>query len=434
MNTHLNIFNSYSKSNRQYQLENDLTRAFAISMQENSLFFNDILKEVFKQTDYFNEFFNDMETKNEIAISIQVHSNDIKGFEKLFAVSLSEHIMREDHFWSQKNETRYDPICDIVIRINQIIIIIEAKRDNVDCTAQLYNQAFNICHKNDLELDNIKEIVHPIDLNWPKVMGNAVKVHSFETATGTNNRFLKDFIDLVKNHNFRWLPEPSIYSVSPDNTKAIQRRIDSAINELNKSESYKKLEYTDRSGLFFDLPWAQEVLYKVTEKGDLDISIYPGNTKSQGIYIFSHDPRIKNTVTIINKVYSVSSLYHIKFTSFQKYFSGLTFGDDMLAKPLYTINNFHNYCGRKRRGKDWNEIEALFDECFNKNYDWKKECNWESQVINSGRNQFDLSFGYELTILIPFKELQAIDKSKSDLTGLISLIETAYNELKTVYN
>jgi hypothetical protein len=32
MNKHLNLFTSYSKDDRNYQLENDLTRALAISL------------------------------------------------------------------------------------------------------------------------------------------------------------------------------------------------------------------------------------------------------------------------------------------------------------------------------------------------------------------------------------------------------------------
>ncbi len=433
MNTHLNIFNSYSKSNRQYQLENDLTRALAICMQENSLFFNDVLKDIFNQTNYFNEFFTDLESKNEIAISIQNNSNNITDFDKLFAVSLSEHVMKNDHFWSQKHETLYDPICDIVLRINQIVIIIEAKRDNVDCTAQLYNQAFNICQKNDISPEDMMDVIHPVDMNWPKLMGKAVKVHSFETATGRQNRFLKDFIDLVKKHNFRWLPEPSIFAVSQDNTRAIQRRIESAVNELSKSDRYRKLEYNDRLGLYFDEPWAKEVLFNISDNGDLLIMIFPGNTKSQGKYIFNSDPYLKEIVTIQNKHYKVSKSYHIKFTSFQSYFAGLWFNEAELKKDLYTKENFWKYCGRKKRGEDWNDIEALFNDCFIPTYDWKEVCNWESKIINSGKNQFDLSFGYELFIQIPFNELREVDQNKLDLSGLTNLIDSAFIAFKSIY-
>ncbi|WP_207431357.1 hypothetical protein [Sabulibacter ruber] len=431
MNTHLNIFRTYAKENRRYQLENDLTRALAICMQEDSLFFHEILKSILDPK-YVNEFFNDLSSLNQIEINIQKNSSEINGFEKIFAVSLSEYVMLPEHFWNQNYETLYDPICDIVININGIVIIIEAKRDNVDCTAQLYNQVFNILKKNELT-EELKEIVVPVNLNWQKLMEIAVKAYSFEKATNAPNRFLNDFIDLVKNHNFRWLPEPSIFSVSPDNTDAIYRRIESVINELNKKEEFNKLDYNNRLGLSLKQPWAQEILFSISENGDLIVAVYPGNTKSQGAYIFNQDSKPKDFISVGNKQYQVSIAYHVKFTSFQRYFTGLWFTEKDLIEELYTKDNFWKYCGRKKRGKDWDEISQLFDKTLNANFNWKKDCEWEAKIIKSKRSQFDMSFGYELSTVIPFQELRETDQNKSDLSGLTVLIESIYNEFRTIY-
>ena len=46
-------------------------------------------------------------------------------------------------------------------------------------------------------------------------------------------------------------------------------------------------------------------------------------------------------------------MYHIKFSSFQKYFSGLWFHDNILKSEIYTKENYHKYSGRKKRGDDW---------------------------------------------------------------------------------
>lgn len=431
MNSHLNIFKTYTKETRQFQLENDLTRAFAICIQENTLFFNDVLKAILDEKDS-KALFSDIYSKNEINISIQKSSSSISDFEKIYAVSLSEHEMTEDHFWKQNHETRYDPISDIVVNINGIAIIIEAKRNNWDSAAQLYNQAYNIC-QNDPDI-NIKDLVIPKDLNWFKLMEIAVRVHSFEKAAGVTNRFLKDFINLVKDHNFRWLPEPAIFAVSSDNKVAIKRRVESAVNEFSKSQAIKKLEYNNRLGLWFNQQWAQEVLFDVTDNGNLSVSIYPGNTKAQGSYIFFHDPHLKQNIEINNKSYALISLYHVKFTSFQRYFTGLWFDENSLDKPLYTKENFKQYCGRKKRDNDWDQVMKLFDQSFKPSYDWKAECQWNAKVVNSGRNQFDLSFGYQVNFEIPFKELRDIDQDKSDLSGLTELIKSAYEALKTIYS
>lgn len=140
------------------------------------------------------------------------------------------------------------------------------------------------------------------------------------------------------------------------------------------------------------------------------------------------DPSFNQTINILGTSYQLDINYHIKFTSFQRYFSGLFFGDNVLLKPLYTKANFSNHSGRKKRGSDWQQIENLFDDHFNVGFNWRDECNWTTKVINSGKNQFDISFGYEISVIIPFKSLQALDTNKSDLTSLVSLLNGIYQE------
>ena len=72
MNAHLNVFKTYTKKERTHQLENDLTRALAICLQEDPLFFHEILKLIFEDSKYFTEFFDDINNTNEISIEIQM--------------------------------------------------------------------------------------------------------------------------------------------------------------------------------------------------------------------------------------------------------------------------------------------------------------------------------------------------------------------------
>jgi len=429
MNRHLNIFKTYAKTSRSYQLENDLTRALAISLQEDNLFLHEFLKFVLKDTNYFNQFFEDIDGKSDIEIFIQKKTSSIGQFDKIIAVSLSEAEMFLEDFWAQKHDKKYDPICDLIITINEIVIVVEAKRDNVNCTAQLYNQVFNIFDKDESIKGQMKEMVIPIDLSWHKLMEITVKVGSFELATGNKSRFISDFIDLVKAHNFRWLPEPAISSLAFDNKSAIERRLGSAIQELAKSQNLTTL--SNRFGFEFSKPWAQEVIFGVTKDGNLAASIYPGNTKGQGIYLFKKEPVFLTQLTIQDQTYEIERSYHIKFTSFQKYFTGLWFSENDLIEDIYTQKNFWRYTGRKKRGADWDSIESFFNRCFKAEFNWKKKCNWLEKVINrgdnKGKNQFDISFGYEINIAIPFQTLKNIDTNKSDLTGLSNLLKSINN-------
>src|SRR5690606_8156253 len=113
MNSHLNVFKTYSRENRTYQLENDLTRALAICMQEDPLFFHEVLKCLI-EAQAFILLFSNTEVDNEVSIEIQRNTKELSGFEKIIAVSLSDFEMSEEHFWSQGNNKEYDPCCDIV--------------------------------------------------------------------------------------------------------------------------------------------------------------------------------------------------------------------------------------------------------------------------------------------------------------------------------
>ncbi|WGH75995.1 hypothetical protein P8625_02170 [Tenacibaculum tangerinum] len=432
MNSHLNIFKTYTNSQRSYQLENDLTRAFAISLQEDSLFFHEILKEVFKGTKFYSQLFDSLESETTISIDIQKRTSQLFEYEHIFAITLSEAEIGD--FWGAKNDRNYDPICDLVIKVNDVYLIIEAKRDNYDCTAQLYNQVLNVISSDEANTNSLNEkehgkVITPFDLNWAKLMAIAVKVLSFEKSFGNTNRFLADFVSLVKSHNYRWLPESPINSLQSNNKNSIFRRIDSAIIEASKIDSsITKLHYNDRLGIEFNKGWAQEILFNINKNGDLIVAIYPGNTKAQGHSLFKANPVFSQNISILDETYSVTKTYHIKFTSFQKYFTGLWFGDNVLNSDLYTRNNFYKFTGRKKRGKDWDEIEALFDNSLN--FDWKNECKWNNKIINSGKNQFDISFGYELVVEIPFEKLKELDIVQSDLTKLTELIKNISNEFR----
>lgn len=435
MNSHLNIFKTYTRETRSFQLENDLTRAFAISLQEDSLFFHELLKEIFKETPFYRQLFGSLESETTISIDIQQKASQVTDYEHIFAIALSEAEMSD--FWESKNNIEYDPICDLVIRINSVYLIVEAKRDRTDCTTQLYNQVFNIIKSNEENTISLSKQTHenfitPYDLNWKKLMSIAVRVLSFEKSFGHTNRFLSDFVSLVKSHNFKWLPESPISSLQSNNRSAILRRIESAIIEASKfDDKISKLPYNDRLGIVFLEGWAQEILFDINEFGDFCAVIYPGNTREQGKELFKHNLEFKEKINLLEESYQVTKLYHIKFTSFQRFFSGLWFNNTQVEGELYTISNFQEFTGRKRR-EEWGKIENLFDNFLR--YEWRKQCRWNEAIINSGKTQFDISFGYELVVTIPFHKLKEVDTEQYELTNLIELIKNIYSEFRNILN
>ncbi|MBH0058090.1 hypothetical protein I6F65_14095 [Pseudoalteromonas sp. SWXJZ94C] len=422
MNKHLNIFTTYAKDNRSYQLENDLTRSLAICLQEDALFFHEVLKSIFSGSNLFDQLFENLDGETNVQIEIQKQASQITDFEKVYAVTLSEAEMF--NFWVQTDHTEYDPICDLVITVNDVLIVVEAKRDNIDCTAQLYNQVFNILKKQNINIEEHKANITPFDLNWKKLMLIAVKVASFEKTTNNSNRFLTDFIQLVKNHNFRWLPETPIGSLQCGNKKSIERRIESALTQFcNDNGTVQKLTYNDRLGTTFSKDWANELLFNIdANTGDLIVNIYPGNTKGQGYEIFQSGLQFTEHLKINNQLYKANKNYHIKLTG-QSYITGLWLSDSDFKKPLYTKQNFNKYTGRFKR-ESWGTIEALLDDHIST--DWKNECKWEGKILSSNRTVFNISFGYHISITVPFEELSQLDIKHDHIAPLANLINSIY--------
>ena len=425
MNKHLNIFNSYSKERKDYQFENDLTRALAICLQEDKLLLHEVLKKIFENTFFYNYIFDEYAKDSKINIEIQKEVSALDTFEHIFAVSLTSSKMDIDNFFNSQHHTSYDPICDLVITINNFVIIIEVKRDATNCTNQLYNQIFNAFKNTSLQNLTSSQPITPVDLNWYKLMEIFVNVNNFHKNTNTNNRFLKDFIQYIRQHNYNWLPELSISSLYADNKNAISKRITTAV----ENSLLEKLS-GDRIGFKFKKPYADELLFRVRNTGDLEIALYPANTKAQGYHIFNKQtkPNFKDYINLNGINYEIKKVYHIKFSSFQKYFAGLWFSDLDLEEEIYTKSNFHKYSGRKKKGIEWHELECFLDHSFKKDYDWRKQANWNPKVILSGKTQFDISFGYELSTVIPFKILKEIDKKKDDISSLQGFLKNIYDE------
>lgn len=131
-----------------------------------------------------------------------------------------------------------------------------------------------------------------------------------------------------------------------------------------------------------------------------------------------HTSLFRDKITIWGTDYPTHYNYHIKFSSFQRSFKG--FREENLKKPLYTRDNFKKYTGSKKRGDQWEQLASLFDDSLD--YNWKKQSDWENSIVSSDKNQFDVSFGYEVYLEIPSKKIQELAQHQHDLTALKNLI------------
>lgn len=421
MNTHLNLFRTYTKVNREdYQLEDDLTRGLALTLLENNLFLYSFLRNIFKdQEEIYKNVFSDFEGKNEISIDIQKKVSTVEC-DHLFAVSISEAKLDIPNFFKQQHHREYDPITDMLITVANIAIIVEVKPNYHDCTAQLYNQAYNANNKA-ISPSNVT----PIDYNWAKLMETAIEVNNFQAATNKPSRFLQDFINYIKSHNYTWLPELSLGSLDINgNVSAIRDRLKTAIEVSNLTA----LEAKRLAIKVNDISWTDELILDVNQQKQSMLALsYPGNTKGQGYSLYQKDneePNFKKEIVVDGITCKVHKSYHIKLSGFQTYFTGLWFNQsDIKNKNFFTRVNFLQYSGRKKRGDGWLQIENFFDEYFKEDYHWRKKIEWEQKVLDSGRSQFDIALGYECYVEVEYSELQKLDKDKSNVEPLANFLQ-----------
>ena len=429
MNSHLNLFNSYSRDPRNYQLENDLTRGLAICLLEEPLLLHEVLHAILmNKKDTYEKQFSQHSEESNLTINIQEDINNLESFDHLFAVSISGVKMNPENFYNSKHVVDKNPITDLTLCINDILIIFEVKPNNTDCTNQLFNQAFNALKNEGKEVT--KENVTAVDLNWKDLMEMVLTVANFHKTINKPSRFLNDFINLIMRHNASWLPQ------IPMNQQNLQGKLNKAYERLRAgvaNAQTSSVKYDDRTGFAVNFGWASEILFDFRNEGKvLRAMIFPGNTKHQGWHLFpsNGEPKFKDEIVILEKKYQVKKYYSAKFSFRGKHITSLDFSDKDLNKNIVNSENFKNVSGRKKRNSsDWQEVQHFFDTHFKTTYDWKSRCNWEKTLVNTNRTQFDLSLGYVLYMDIPFEVVQSIDVERDNLLPLSNFLD----EIKTQF-
>jgi hypothetical protein len=449
MNRHLNIFRPFSQNLSKENIEDNLSRAFVLSLENNSLFLHEFLRTVFaesNQEDLFKNMFADVSQTDACTIDIQVETTEVeKEFSKVFALAMSGKQMDMSGFHDNTPDSFKKHKTDIFISINDIAIVIEVKRDNTDCRKQLYKQV--AAFTEDITIDT----VFPLDFNWRKLMTLANRIQGFQTLMSTENQMLSNFIDLVQGHNANWLPVPPLASINnnAENIPKIKRRIVATLKNL-ESQGEKALNYHDRIGLELKFGWAKEIVINLraehsikeegnkTSKVNLRFGIWPGNTKGQGTQVLKRLKGKENwtppkEIVINDRTFKVEWGYEFKFCHFNRFVSNIIVSDQHIKPGKILISSLvhWNHTGKYEKNQ-WNALEAFLDEYLVDNYDWRKELDWKGNFLETGRNYLTLSIGHQIETIVPVEYLQTIDTKMDNLEPMSAFIinlKTAYKNL-----
>lgn len=441
LNHHLHLFNFYSESHDTHFIENNVTRAFALCLKNNTVLLFAFLKEILSDDD-FKYLFYTYEQDAGIDFDMQVDTiNLVDDTRRLYAVGLTDSAQCED--WSDLADgiepVEKKNITDLVITIKDLKIIVEVKRTGENCKEQLQQQLTPFLDK---DVD-----IHPMHITWGTVLQLTEQVSNFINYNSQDNEFLKSFMYLVKRRYNHWLQTKPFkylpfFKNNSDKTRALEmdRRLLQAMHSIGDD---KVSSFWDRTAILLDRPWASEAIpeFELTDedKHFLALNIWPGNTKQQGysLYNKSLDWVNRKSISVNGKDYELYIQRHIKFMHFNKYITSIDIPIDetgeWLKKEINTPENHNKRIAGKWDRDSWDKLDSILNEHFKE--DWKNECKWHQEFEDSDRSYLTLALGYSVTMYIPYSEIQDIDQQQDDykkigqflidcVDALVSMVES----------
>jgi hypothetical protein len=435
VNHHLNLFRYFHESHEAHFIENNLSRAFAICLQQDLLFFSEYMREIVVKEDYYY-LFSHYEKDSRYIVDLQLDTSavELSGVKKIYAIAMTgdEHLNMLDFMELKPDSLKDKNITDIWILIKDMVFVIEVKRTHENCKQQLFNQI------HPLIVNNPDIIVQPVNLSWPHTLRIMERVDNMRQMREDNAAFIPDFLSLCERRYPEWFPSKPFYQLPPlaaHTSKTVNAR-DKRLRQIIQQSGEQILGYNDRMAISCKFHWASEIIpyFRTHKKVDyLTFMIWPGNTKGQGysVYNKSLDWTKKDRLQVGNDTFEVDTEYQLKFCHFNKYITSIDYSDADLITPTHTPNNFYHKSGKWNIDR-WPEFEQLMDSHFKPEFNWREKSNWEKHFPDTDRSYFTVSFGFATELWIPYTHFQELDKLPGDFTvpaKFIKDIKAAYRHL-----
>lgn len=432
-NHHLNLFRYFHESQESHFIENNLSRAFAICLQQDLLFFTEYLREVMLDDDY-NYLFShyDQDSRYIVDLQLDTSSTELSGMRKIYAIAMTgdEFLDMSDFLSLKANEDKDKNITDVWIMIKDIVFVIEVKRTHENCKQQLCNQI------QPLLVSNQGIPVEPVNCSWPHTLRIMERIANIRQMRGDSSCFVNDFLVLCERRYPSWFPSKPFFLLPKLSAKSHKDNTarDKRLRQIILQSGEQILGYHDRLAISCKFPWASEIIpFFRTHKNEeyLNFMIWPGNTKGQGYHVYNKSLNWtkKGDLQIGDQTFEMDTEYELKFCHFNRYITGLNFNDDNLKKPTHTPNNFYHKSG-KWEIERWSEFEQLLDDHFKPEFEWRKKCNWEKHFPDTDRTYFTVSFGFATEVWIPYTHFQEIDKTANDFSVPATFIRELISSLK----
>ena len=437
-NRHLNFYQFFSETKESETSpeikENNLTRALAICLQNNPLFFKTFIEEILG-SETAASLLNHVENDELVYINIQERTTDIRNWQdeisQLYGVSLTtEKINTQLGPAFKSTEESGGRITDLAIQIKDVVIIIVAKPHGQDWSDQLIEQLAEC----GLPPEKVKT---PQSLTWEDVLEMLISTENVYKVLGNSSIFIRDFIRLIETYYVGWLPVLPFSNLSfpksadSESFSKHYKRLEQIKNAMNVE--LKQIGY--RTIIPINVLWASEVspYFEEGKQNNLSVYVWPGSIKGQGWHLYYKDQswQDQKSLQVGQYNFDLKIIPEIVF----RHISGVFVSQIKLAEgrsPVHTLENFKEKSGKWERER-WSELEEWLDENLNTlAADWRSQCDWEGKFINTNRSYLTLSLGFEVSVKVPYSLLQDMDRKKDDLKPVARLLSDITRALENL--
>jgi len=292
MDKHLNLFRFFNESDQQVLIENNLSRAFALCLSNNSFLLNEYIQDIVSPEHYeylFGSLSDD--AKYEIDLQVETSGIEIENYNTVYAVAMTtDKGVDMFGFFNQARKPDKKNKTDIFISIKDIAIIIEVKRTEENCVKQLFNQVLPFVDSKH------KPAIVPKCYSWQHVVKIMERVNHVQRLANQDSVFIAHFLELSETRYPDWFEPKPFYTIdfsskedSPNEVQ-LKQRMRQALNSVADTlgKGYELLTYRDRIGISLPFNWASELIPHFENNGSNTVAFYvwPGNTNQQGSHIY----------------------------------------------------------------------------------------------------------------------------------------------------
>lgn len=449
-NRHMNIFHSYTQ-NESRPIENNISRGFAILLQEHPALLVLLLDKIQKDSSALGNLRLPI-PESEYLVDFQVETGKFEGpITYLIGVTVTAAEL-EDDILTDGNIRKRKQITDISIRYDDVLIVIEVKRTSVNCDRQV--QAQMKCIQEALKESMPDQIINPkkpVRLTWKDIY---ILLQQYCRLTDRNaGRLVNDYMDYLASNFPSWVPVQPLSKLTTNQIEQIEARLDMIKNEYAKDHlpaMYGLVggrraipineDFVKECNLAFEPSF---IMPDGNQAECVTLGMWPADTGGQYWQFKKIKPQksrfFKNRYTTIaadETTINVSVLPYVKFSHFMgKGIQWLSMKADSVSNRFNDWMTFSDtITGRVNKGTPaWDALMPAIRahaEFFDKEDLDAFEAEFHQNFANKA--YVFVSCGMEIKAFIPYRQAQILDSQDGAFANMVkSVIAQLLKEMRS---